>query len=1092
MIKRRLPGNSSAFSQANNQALGSRSKGKINVHEGQDGRMVETANFGGQGLQNTSMSNNVISLDLFPLLKGVIPDGYENFPLLNNLYRDIYYHDSVCGSAVDLMSFMPFSDMTLGGVETADKDKLKKFYESLDRINVRRLLPELSVDYLTLGTFIGSLVFNKQRGVFTDVIPHDIDHCSISPLPFYSQDPIINVSIAKETIAALGGNSKRIQRIKKKMGDDVISKLMSGKFELDNLTTLYVPRRTLSAREGISWFKRVLPIYLLEKNLFKGTIIESAKRQRSIMHITAGCLTGDTLLSVNKELVRFDKICSHKGMKPGTYQDVNFQTKGIDGKQVKATKWWYQGKKPVKHIETKSGYFIQPTDNHEVLVLSEGLNLIWRATEDLKLGDYLCLDPNVTPNKNTPLDLGIKPVQWKKTPFIYNTPKVMTPELAYIIGLTLSDGTITDSVVRIGSTEMELLLKAQECFNKVFGVGGNINQTRIAGTGLVKGKKCKVKEAHVLQVSSKFIVDIFKQIGVKTNSQLNPHNLPKKISSKKSIPWSILRADIESKYSFIAGYIDGDGHVIPSQKDTSVQLGITSYSPKMLKQFQILLIDLGITSFRKRNNLRISGTDGSNHYDNLKKYLSNPVKIFEVSKEDIYYNKYRGIPVSIVSALVESRLLHQKGERRQYTFLNDLDEEVRLDNWGKHKDRGLRGKSKNKKMVYENFGLEKYSNIFESLKLISPELVSKVEQLTKIGYVFEPIVEIKHLKKERHVYDLTIEDGKEPAFIANGIVVHNSSDWEPTINDLQFLTELFMNADADPIGAMVATRSDVNVSDIRQGGDFWNVTQVWADTVPAKLRALGISEGFLSSESNYSEAQNSMTVFIEWLAAYRYMIERKVFYDKIFPLISVVNGYYNNEKDLKKFKNSEMDPEDILYELQDNSSLIIPKIHWHKQLKPEGDSDYLGMLNTLAEAGVPVTLRSMAAAGNLSLDQLMSEMEEDIKIRKAVADLKAKLEGGAEGSGGEENYDEASDWGDRITTLASVSKENPYLSATLSKLKVTKGQGLRKLTSRSYGSDSEIKGESKTGKPKYVPKAASEKHGVPKKRKSFFPTIKLR
>jgi hypothetical protein len=585
--------------------------------------MVETSNIGGGGLQNTSMSNNPISIDLFPLLKGIVPDGFENYPLLNALYRDIFYYDSVAGSATELMSFMPFSDFTLGGVESADKPKLNKFYESLDRINTRRLLPELSVDYLVLGTFVGSLIFNKKQGIFTDVVPQDIDHISMVPLPFYSQDPIMNVTVAKETIAALSGNSKRIERVKKMVGEEVIQKLTSGKFELDPLTTLYVPRKTLSTREGISWFKRLLPIYLLEKNLFKGTIIESAKRQRSIMHIMAG-----------------------------------------------------------------------------------------------------------------------------------------------------------------------------------------------------------------------------------------------------------------------------------------------------------------------------------------------------------------------------------------------------------------------------------------------------------------------------------------------------SSDWEPTVNDLQFLTELFMNADADPIGAMVATRQDVQVNDIRQGGDFWNITQVWADTVPAKLRALGISEGFLGQDANYAEAQNSLTVFIEWLAAFRYMIERKVFYDKIFPFISVVNGYYKTEKDMKKWKNSDLDPEDIMYELQDNSALMIPKIHWHKQLQPEGDSDYLGMLNSLAEAGVPVTLRSLAAAGNLSLDQLMSEMEEDLRLRKTVQEMKAKLEGGGgggdEGGSGEESFEESS-IGANFSTLGSLSPDNPYISAALSKTRAKHGP-LKNILQRSYGSDSEIKGVSKTGKMKYVhnqkeandrintfiARAAVEKHGVKKNRRTFFPTIKLR
>jgi hypothetical protein len=551
-------------------------------------RMIETsAAFDGMqstSLRNTSVSNNMLNIDLFPLLKGIVPDGYENFPLLNNLYRDIYYYDNVAGAAADLMSTLPFSDITLGGVSKDQNQLLGKFYESLDRINIFRLLPEMSIDYLVLGTFIGTLVFNKQKGIFTDIIPQDIDHCKISPLPFYGQDPIINVTVARETLDVLNSKSKRIERIKKRLGEDIIKKLQGGSFELDNLTTLYVPRKALSNREGISYYKRILPIYLLEKNLFKGTLIESAKRQRAILHITAG----------------------------------------------------------------------------------------------------------------------------------------------------------------------------------------------------------------------------------------------------------------------------------------------------------------------------------------------------------------------------------------------------------------------------------------------------------------------------------------------------NGMDWEPTLMDLEYLTELFMNADADPIGAIVATRSDINVADIRQGGDFWNITSVWSETVPAKLRALGISESFLSGDANYNSAEAALSVFIEGLRSYRDMLTRKVFYDKLFPLISVVNGYYKNADDARKWKKKGMDPEEILYELQDNSSLVIPQVHWHKQLKPEGDTDYIQMLNTLTEAGVPVSLRTMAAAGGLSLDALIQEMDDDFKVRKMISEQKKRLEGGGGAPESEDDSEEASDLHELFTTLGHVSSDNPYISATHRKLLESKGKASKGLLGREYGVASDIIGETKSGKPKYI------------------------
>ena len=239
---------------------------------------------GGMG-PNVSISSNPITLDLDPMLTGITPTIEHQY--FYRLFRDIYYQDPVAGSAVDLISSLPFSEYSLGGVPNAEV--MSTFHSTLERLNMRTLLPEISVDYLVLGSHTSSLLFNNAERQFTDIMPHDIENLTMKVLPFYSQDPIINVKFPSTLKDLLALDTPRMQRIKARLGQPVIDKITSGSLELDPLSTLYIPRKTFSTTDlGTSYFKRILPIYLIEKNLFRGTLMESARRQRGIMHITLG------------------------------------------------------------------------------------------------------------------------------------------------------------------------------------------------------------------------------------------------------------------------------------------------------------------------------------------------------------------------------------------------------------------------------------------------------------------------------------------------------------------------------------------------------------------------------------------------------------------------------------------------------------------------------------------------------------------------------------------------------------------------------------------------------------------------------------
>lgn len=526
------------------------------------------------GGPNTSMSNTPITIDLDPMMTGITPQIEQAY--FHRLYRDMYYHDPVAGSAVDMISSMPFSEFTLGGIN--DSKIANTFSETLERLSLRTLLPEISVDYLVTGAHTSSLLFNKEKKLFTDIMPHAFENLTFETLPFYSQDPIITVKFNEAMQETLKKDTPRIRRLKAQIGATIIDKITSGTLELDPLSTLYIPRKTFSTTDqGTSYFRRILPIYLIEKNLFRGTLIESARRQRGIMHLTLG---------------------------------------------------------------------------------------------------------------------------------------------------------------------------------------------------------------------------------------------------------------------------DGD-------------------------------------------------------------------------------------------------------------------------------------------------------------------------------------------------------------------------QWEPTLQDLEFMTDLFMNADSDPLGAIIATRLGVSTEELRQGGDFWKHGDFADGALSHKLRGLGISEALLSGDASYNTADTSLTVFVDMMRTYREMLTRKLFYDKLFPLISMLNGYSVNSKgkvitgDLM----SKMDPEDALFRLNDGSKLLIPTIHWAKQLKPEGDQAYLDMLQAMSDKGIPVPLRVMAAAGGLNIDDLLRQQDEDVTTRLALQEYTKKLE----------QFKAASDEGDEEATashlLAALASDSP-LAKTRSSVHARGGK--ISLLGRNFNGAGEIRGTSKTGKAKSV------------------------
>lgn len=294
---------------ARSKILGVSNNGRLNVQPSyhnkyatKAAKKVEGSLMGADLLSNGSAINKSVNAfwqsSYQYMMTGFIPASPDltDSQALALFFRDMYLHDSVAGSAVDIQSSFPFSDWELRGLQAND---LKIYNDSLERLTLQELFPLISVAYLTDGFFAGSLVFDYKTKQFMDILIHDALSCEIQPSPFHNIDPKITVHTNGQTRAFIDNSSEYTDAYLRTMPAQFIDLLKSDAFELDPVSTLYVARRMLTDRAYTSYLQRLLPCYLIEKVLFRGTLVEAQRRQRATTHIQAG---DDTWTPTDDEL----------------------------------------------------------------------------------------------------------------------------------------------------------------------------------------------------------------------------------------------------------------------------------------------------------------------------------------------------------------------------------------------------------------------------------------------------------------------------------------------------------------------------------------------------------------------------------------------------------------------------------------------------------------------------------------------------------------------------------------------------------------------------------------------------------------------
>lgn len=203
------------------------------------------------------------------------------------LFDKIYRDDPVSGSAVDFISNFSWSECTLTGMR--DPGKMKLFQSALEMFQPVTRMPLVESEALRQGRAIATMLFDEEKLTWSNFLPWPATSCEIIPSPITGMLPLIDVHTDMDTMNYLKSKDPRALPGQKVYPDKLRKALLSGKAQLDPLTTMFIPRRvSMTDWKGTSLYWRILPYYAIEKALLQSTIANARRRTRSILHIQAG------------------------------------------------------------------------------------------------------------------------------------------------------------------------------------------------------------------------------------------------------------------------------------------------------------------------------------------------------------------------------------------------------------------------------------------------------------------------------------------------------------------------------------------------------------------------------------------------------------------------------------------------------------------------------------------------------------------------------------------------------------------------------------------------------------------------------------
>jgi Fe-S cluster assembly scaffold protein SufB len=303
------------------------------------------------------------------------------------------------------------------------------------------------------------------------------------------------------------------------------------------------------------------------------------------------CLTADTVVFANPGAVPIAQI------QPGQYvYSLDVENRKLIKQRVRAVV--YKGELPVFEVKV-AGRRIKATFNHPFLALiyrkEEGkkrgrFEVAWRYLSDLQVGDYIAIVKKL-PDEGQPyrlptIDLTTEfegrnqfgTFAVKSDKFFTRTqkglrlPEQTTEAFMWLLGVYLGDGGLRRKGKKKPKTIVDIAFPASE---------PNCRQKLAEALREVFGYELRFdRDPYRVRIHSAPIARLFAALGLDATAKT------------KTVPPWVFGLPLSQKLAFIAGFIDADGHVRGTERNSDAML--TSANENLLRDIQRLAITCGL------------------------------------------------------------------------------------------------------------------------------------------------------------------------------------------------------------------------------------------------------------------------------------------------------------------------------------------------------------------------------------------------------------------------------------------------------------------------------------------------------------------